>query len=147
MSFVLSLELLARFHSGLFINILQLSDREQLPSDVMHLTVRATDADGLYSDAQVDIVCLDENDNSPRFKSRTSTARILESAQPGHVAARLIATDPDKGPNGEVFFRIQSGAYEKFVINSKTGKSTPKFDFFSHFQFYIYKRKKFYVYT
>ena len=87
----------------------------------MQLTVRATDADGLYSDAQVEIICLDENDNSPMFKSRALTARILESAQPGHVAARLIATDPDKGPNGELFFKIQSGAYEKFTINPKTG--------------------------
>ncbi|CAK8672419.1 unnamed protein product [Clavelina lepadiformis] len=108
--------------TGIIQNLVNL-DRERLRSDVFEITVRATDGGGLYSDAVVRITIVDINDNHPLFDRRNLKFenKILESAQPGHAATQVVASDLDKGQNGQIHYRIASGGYDKFVINPETG--------------------------
>nr|CAB3229294.1 cadherin-23-like [Phallusia mammillata] len=96
-------------------------DRESLRNDVITLTARASDVGHQFTDVTVTVEIGDVNDNAPRFSRRRIRTRILENVEPGHVAARMTASDPDKGRNGEIFYRIQSGAFDKFTIDAKTG--------------------------
>ena len=96
-------------------------DRESLSSDVIDVILRARDVGGLFSDAVVKVTVVDVNDNPPEFKEKRVRVNVFENALPGHVIARLIASDPDTGPNGEVFFRIIKGSFGKFAINKTTG--------------------------
>lgn len=52
---------------------------------------------------------LDVNDNAPRFRPfgvTNFTEQILEGAQPGTTLLSVSAVDPDKGPNGQVFYQL-----------------------------------------
>lgn len=40
---------------------------------------------------------------------------------PGTSVAHLHATDMDTGPNAQISYHIQKGAYEDFSLNSTTG--------------------------
>ena len=96
-------------------------DREALLSDVIILKLRATDMGGLFSEVVVIVTVVDVNDNVPLFQNSRISSRILECVQPGHVTARMTASDPDQGLNGRVTYRIRSGSYGKFVINPNSG--------------------------
>jgi len=87
----------------------------------MTLTVRASDVGNLFTDTTVVVTVDDVNDNAPRCQHRRMKTRVLESVQPGHVIARVTASDPDKGHNGRVLYRIQSGAFGQFTMNAHSG--------------------------
>lgn len=55
--------------------------------------------------ARLTINVLDVNDNAPRFRPNF-TEQILEGAQPGTTLLSVSAVDPDKGPNGQVFYQL-----------------------------------------
>lgn len=61
------------------------------------------------STARLTINVLDVNDNAPRFRPfgvSNFTEQILEGAQPGTTLLSVTAVDPDKGPNGQVFYQL-----------------------------------------
>jgi hypothetical protein len=48
---------------------------------------------------------------------------VREDAAEGSEIMRLVASDGDgSSPNNDVFYRITSGAKDKFVVDSDTGK-------------------------
>lgn len=106
--------------------IFNFSDRESLVSDVLDVILRAQDIGGLYSDTVVKVTVLDVNDNIPIVAETTHNFRVAEDAQPGDVVANVRATDPDVGENGNIFYRIAKGSYNKFIINNVTGKKEIK---------------------
>jgi cadherin 23 len=48
---------------------------------------------------------------------------VREDAAEGSEIMKLVASDGDgSSPNNDVFYRITSGAKDKFVVDSDTGK-------------------------
>lgn len=71
---------------------------------------------------------LDVNDNAPRFRPFGVTnfsESILEGAQPGTTLLSVSAVDPDKGPNGLIFYELLNlprGGYVR-LEDPSTGKN------------------------
>lgn len=83
------------------------------------------------STARLTISVLDVNDNTPRFRPFGVTnfsESILEGAQPGTTLLSVSAVDPDKGPNGQIFYELLNlprGAYIR-LEDPSTGKKINK---------------------
>ena len=60
----------------------------------------------------------------PVFEQADYTASVPENAAVGTVIHQVKATDADFGPNAEISYRIQKGAYDDFVIDADTGTIT-----------------------
>ncbi|XP_058240232.1 cadherin-23 [Hemibagrus wyckioides] len=77
--------------------------------------------------ARLTISVLDVNDNAPRFRPFGVTnfsESILEGAQPGTTLLSVSAVDPDKGPNGQIFYELLNlprGGYIR-LEDPSTGK-------------------------
>ncbi|XP_058795788.1 protein dachsous [Phymastichus coffea] len=70
----------------------------------------------------LEIIVLDENDNSPEFKSGSCYTLTLPENQETAVIHTIAATDLDEGKNGEIFYNIINGNVDlKFKLDSKTG--------------------------
>ncbi|KAJ2950157.1 hypothetical protein O0L34_g11512 [Tuta absoluta] len=101
-------------------------DFEQIPGDnsnlrPIHLTVRARDfgTPSLSSTVPVTIYVQDVNDHAPMFQQMLYKRSIPED-MPGGTSVK--ARDGDgSSPNNRIVYRIQRGASDKFVIDSRTG--------------------------
>ncbi|NXX41766.1 PCDBG protein, partial [Tricholaema leucomelas] len=103
----------------------RLLDREEQP--VLNLLLTATDGGSppKSGTAQIRIVVLDANDNTPVFNREVYEVRLEENSPPGHVVARIEATDPDEGMNGKVqyaFTQVSKGSRQLFDLNPETGE-------------------------
>uniref|UniRef100_A0AAR2J7Y9 Cadherin-23 n=1 Tax=Pygocentrus nattereri TaxID=42514 RepID=A0AAR2J7Y9_PYGNA len=89
-------------------------------SDVIDMSVSVPNA-------RLTISVLDVNDNAPRFRPFGVTnfsESILEGAQPGTTLLSVSAVDPDKGPNGQIFYELlhlPRGGYVR-LEDPSTGK-------------------------
>ena len=67
----------------------------------------------------------DENDNTPYFQQPIYHVRVPESAKPGIMLTRVLATDRDSGRNGQIKYTISSRTSSKirriFRLNEHTG--------------------------
>ncbi|XP_054244975.1 protocadherin beta-15-like [Indicator indicator] len=75
--------------------------------------------------AQIRIVVLDNNDNTPMFSRQVYEVHLAEDSPPGKLVVRIHATDPDEGSNGKVhyaFTQISDGSRQIFDLNSDTGE-------------------------
>ncbi|KAM9834055.1 protocadherin alpha-3-like isoform 12-T12 [Syngnathus typhle] len=54
----------------------------------------------------VSIIVLDINDNRPMFSQDTYNVEIYENVPSGTIVARVNATDPDEGTNGEIEYSL-----------------------------------------
>ncbi|XP_017530342.3 cadherin-23 isoform X2 [Manis javanica] len=63
----------------------------------------------------------DDNDNWPTFSPAALTIHLLENCPPGSSVLQVTATDEDSGLNGELIYRIEAGAQDRFVIHPVTG--------------------------
>ncbi|XP_059170112.1 cadherin-23-like [Physella acuta] len=61
----------------------------------------------LYGTAQLRIKVVDENNNSPIFKELARNISIPETADVGTSVAAAIATDADRGRNGEITYSLE----------------------------------------
>ncbi|KAL4713341.1 hypothetical protein ACJJTC_006809 [Scirpophaga incertulas] len=104
-------------------------DFEQIPGDngnirPIHLTVRARDfgVPSLSSTVPVTIYVQDVNDHAPMFQQMLYKRSIPEDMPGGTSVLELKARDADgSSPNNRVVYRIQRGASDKFVIDSRSG--------------------------
>lgn len=90
----------------------------------INLTVRASDmgTPPLHTDTRVVIFVHDVNDYSPIFARPSYSVAVAEDALPDSSILQVQAMDMDgSAPNNVVAYRIQSGARDKFVIDSTTG--------------------------
>lgn len=90
----------------------------------IYLTVQASDGGTpqLTSEVAVVIYVQDENDFVPQFDKFSYEAAISEELVSGTSILTVHAVDNDgSAPNNLVFYRIVSGASDKFVIGSDTG--------------------------
>ncbi|XP_075231619.1 cadherin 88C [Lycorma delicatula] len=90
----------------------------------LHLKVRATDlgTPPLFNEVPVTVYVQDVNDNAPRFEVERYEKTIPEDLPGGSSVLKVTAWDGDgSAPNNEVVYRIQSGAGDKFVMDSESG--------------------------
>ncbi|NXD88735.1 PCDBG protein, partial [Halcyon senegalensis] len=100
-------------------------DREEQPE--LHLLLTATDGGSppRSGTAQIRIVVLDANDNTPVFDREVYEVRLAENSPPEQLVVRVAATDPDEGSNGEVrytFTQTSEGSRQLFELNPSTGE-------------------------
>ncbi|NWR61144.1 PCDBH protein, partial [Bucorvus abyssinicus] len=100
-------------------------DREEQPE--LNLLLMATDGGSppRSGTAQVRIVVLDANDNTPVCDREVYEVRLAENSPPQQLVVRVVATDPDGGSNGKVryaFTQISKGSRQLFELNPDTGE-------------------------
>nr|XP_021144575.1 protocadherin beta-15-like [Columba livia] len=74
---------------------------------------------------EIHVVVLDVNDNTPVFTQRVYFGKVLENAPEGSVVLRVVATDVDVGPNGEItyqFIQAVSQSDFTFLIDPVSGE-------------------------
>ncbi|XP_005390085.1 PREDICTED: cadherin-23 isoform X3 [Chinchilla lanigera] len=96
-------------------------DREAFSPPILELLLLAEDIGQLNGTAQLLVTVLDDNDNWPTFSPATLTVHLLENCPPGFSVLQVIATDEDSGLNGELIYRIEAGAQDRFLIHPVTG--------------------------
>ncbi|XP_023574263.1 cadherin-23 isoform X2 [Octodon degus] len=96
-------------------------DREAFSPPMLELLLLAEDIGQLNGTAQLLVTILDDNDNWPTFSPAAFTVHLLENCQPGFSVLRVMATDKDSGLNGELVYRIEAGAQDRFLIHPFTG--------------------------
>ncbi|XP_068021779.1 protocadherin beta-15-like [Melanerpes formicivorus] len=84
--------------------------------------------------AQIRIVVLDANDNTPTFSREVYEVQLDENSPPGQLVVTVAATDPDEGSYGKVqyaFTQTLDGSQQLFDLNPDTGqiRVTGKLDF------------------
>lgn len=102
-------------------------DREK--SSLIKLNVNAEDAPGKPSEtrkssSELEISVLDINDNAPMFVHKSYSAVVPENSSPNTYVVRAIATDPDEGPGGDIYYELlnEGEANGLLRINSSTGE-------------------------
>ncbi|KAA8590065.1 hypothetical protein FQN60_013999, partial [Etheostoma spectabile] len=96
-------------------------DREAFQEPRIELFVVGEDIGGLNSSVPLTVTILDQNDNPPVFSPSSFTVRIPENSPTGVVVTQLSATDADSGSNGWLMYRLESGAQDRFVVDSLSG--------------------------
>nr|XP_010337587.2 cadherin-23-like isoform X2 [Saimiri boliviensis boliviensis] len=96
-------------------------DREAFSPPILELLLLAEDVGLLNSTAHLLVTILDDNDNQPTFSPATLTVHLLENCPPGFSVLQVTATDEDSGLNGELVYRIEAGAQDRFLIHPATG--------------------------
>ena len=106
-----------------------ISLQRSLPSQPWEytLTIRARDSES-YSDTKLIITIKDKNNNRPEFQ-KCENVNVTENLPAGQLVTQVLATDKDRGKNGEVEYSIVHGD-EHFEIDNTTGviRSTVSFD-------------------
>nr|ABV59355.1 protocadherin nu8 [Callorhinchus milii] len=103
-------------------------DYEQLKSFQIQVQAQDNGEAPLASNASVDIIILDQNDNAPVIVSpipeygSTVTETVSRLAEPGYLVAKVSATDADTGQNGRLTYQILKATNPGlFTISSDTG--------------------------
>ncbi|XP_048388347.1 protocadherin-17-like isoform X4 [Stegostoma tigrinum] len=100
-------------------------DREQQPRHVLQLTALDGGEPPKSGTVQVLLEVVDTNDNSPAFEEPSLTVEVSEDTPAGTVLARVNASDPDEGSNGEVLYSfspyVSPRVRELFSIEPRTG--------------------------
>uniref|UniRef100_A0A8C5MTU4 FAT atypical cadherin 2 n=1 Tax=Leptobrachium leishanense TaxID=445787 RepID=A0A8C5MTU4_9ANUR len=115
-------------NTGLISTSAQQLDRESKEEHVLEVTVSDNGTPPLQSVSRVVIEVLDVNDNPPSFSQKLFTVQLSErksSPEPSPIY-RLIASDKDKGNNGQVRYSITEPTGNTFSINPKTGVISSK---------------------
>ncbi|XP_075004052.1 protocadherin Fat 4-like [Calonectris borealis] len=104
-----------------------LLDRERIPS--IHLQVTARDHLPPYNEGHstINIVLLDENDNSPTFRGTPYKQDVFINMTAGMSILQVAADDPDDGINGEISFILAGGNEDGyFELDTSTGQISLK---------------------
>ncbi|KAG1956024.1 protocadherin Fat [Pimephales promelas] len=100
-------------------------DRETTTSFNFQVEAQETPPSTNKATAEVTIVLLDENDNSPQFTTSKYQGKVFGNQTTGMQVVKVEATDLDEGPNGEISFSIEFGNEDGFFsINENDGAIT-----------------------
>ncbi|XP_043558977.1 protocadherin beta-7-like isoform X10 [Chiloscyllium plagiosum] len=104
-------------------------DYEQLKNFQVHVRAQDSGAVPLTSNASVQFIILDQNDNAPVFTmpspeyDSTAIETVSRSTEPGYLVAKVSATDADSGQNGRLVYQIfQSTDPGLFTISADSGE-------------------------
>ncbi|XP_074740240.1 protocadherin alpha-2-like [Strix uralensis] len=124
--FSLDLQRSEEYRESLFLVLAKPLDRETVP--VHRLVVTASDGGrpSLTGTMELVVSVLDANDNAPQFNQSVYKVQLPESAAEGTLVARVNATDPDEGTNGEMTFSaintFPAKSLNLFLLNPMTGE-------------------------
>lgn len=97
-------------------------DRETQAMHYFSVQARDVNNQNRLAQADIEVVVIDVNDNTPMFQLASYTVYITDDHQPGSALLRVQALDPDEGSNGVVMYRLVSGALAVFNIAENTGE-------------------------
>ncbi|NXF27207.1 PCDBG protein, partial [Rhodinocichla rosea] len=100
-------------------------DREEQRELSLLLTATDGGSPPRSGTAQVRIVVVDANDNTPVFERETYEVRLAENSPLKQLVVRVTAADPDEGSNGEVhyaFTQTSERSRQLFQLNPTTGE-------------------------
>ncbi|XP_073716311.1 protocadherin Fat 4 isoform X2 [Misgurnus anguillicaudatus] len=89
-------------------------DRETTNSFTFQVEARDKPPSTNTARADVNIIVLDENDNSPQFTTPKYEGKVYSNQTIGMLVAKVEATDLDEGPNGQISYAIEFGNEEGF---------------------------------
>ena len=85
-------------------------DREDIASYKLTVTANDNGSPPLTATAEVYVNVEDINDNAPMFSHHDRYVVFVREEQPiGGYVLKLVADDPDSGPNGEIEFSVIGG--------------------------------------
>lgn len=90
----------------------------------LNLVIKAEDlgVPALHSIIVAKVIVKDINDHTPTFPEKFYSAQVLETAHSGHVfQVQAMDFDAPNTPNSEITYRIETGARDKFYIDSVSG--------------------------
>ncbi|KTF99996.1 hypothetical protein cypCar_00023246, partial [Cyprinus carpio] len=100
-------------------------DRETTNSFSFQVEAQETSLSTNKATADVTIVLLDENDNSPQFTTSKYEGKVFSNQTIGMQVVKVEATDLDEGSNGEISYSIVFGNEKgHFEINENNGEIT-----------------------
>ncbi|KAM4707621.1 protocadherin-10 isoform 2-T2 [Discoglossus pictus] len=111
-----------------YLYALRTFDYEQLKDFSFMVEARDGGSPPLSSNATVNIIIVDQNDNAPSIISpqgRNGTAKELlpRSAEPGYLLTRVVAVDSDEGENARLTYSILRGnEMSLFRMDWRTGE-------------------------
>ncbi|XP_048175964.1 protocadherin alpha-13-like [Corvus hawaiiensis] len=124
--FSLDLQRSQEYRESLFLVLTKHLDRETIPVHRLVLTASDGGRPSLTGTMELVISVLDANDNAPQFNQSVYKVQLPESTDEGTLVARVNATDPDLGSNGELMFSASNIFPEQglkvFLLNAKTGE-------------------------
>ncbi|XP_067899231.1 protocadherin-10-like [Heterodontus francisci] len=102
-------------------------DYEQFKNFQIHVQVRDAGIPPLSSNAVVNVVILDQNDNSPVIVSSLtnngSPVMMPRSAHPGYLVTKVTAVDADSGQNARLMYQlIQASDRSLFTVARNSGE-------------------------
>ncbi|XP_051869362.1 protocadherin beta-15-like isoform X14 [Pristis pectinata] len=104
-------------------------DYEQLKNFQIQVRVQDSGDPPLTSNASIDVVILDQNDNAPVIVNplpqygSTAMETIPRFAEPGYLVVKVSATDADAGQNARLSYHIfQATHRDLFTIAADTGE-------------------------
>ncbi|XP_027549048.1 protocadherin Fat 4-like [Neopelma chrysocephalum] len=105
-----------------------LLDRERIPSIQLQVTARDhLPPHGTSRVSPINILLLDENDNSPTFRGTPYEQELFLNMTPGMAILQVAADDPDDGINGEISFILAGGNEDGyFELDTSTGQISLK---------------------
>ncbi|KAM9769368.1 protocadherin-23 [Menidia menidia] len=96
-------------------------DREQQQHFTLRVQARDSGARPLSGTSTVLCSVLDDNDNPPEFMQSSFRISLPENLPPG-VIHTALASDPDQGENGTIYYTILGEDYRgRFIMDSQTG--------------------------
>ncbi|XP_017600750.1 PREDICTED: protocadherin Fat 4 [Corvus brachyrhynchos] len=104
-----------------------LLDRERVPSIHLQVTARDHLPPQKVVNSPINIVLLDENDNSPTFRDTPYRQDLFLNMTAGMAILQVAADDPDDGINGEISFILAGGNEDgHFQLDTSTGQISLK---------------------
>ncbi|KGL77495.1 Protocadherin beta-1, partial [Tinamus guttatus] len=100
-------------------------DREKQPEVSFSLIATDGGSPPRSGTTQIRIVVLDVNDNAPVFSQKLYRSQVLENAPKGSLVLRVLATDADAGPNGEISYSFSQAvdhSHSAFEIDARSGE-------------------------
>ena len=96
-------------------------NREEHPD--YRITLNATDGDGQFTNAFLNITVHDINDQVPSFDQNRYVVGLPEDSENGTLVIQVVALDTDLNENSIVVYRIEDGNINNtFLLNSSTGE-------------------------
>ncbi|KAI7810617.1 putative protocadherin Fat 3-like [Triplophysa rosa] len=100
-------------------------DRENTTNFSFQVEAQDNPPSSKTATAEVNIILLDENDNSPQFTMAKYEGKVYSNQTTEMLVVKVEATDLDEGPNGEISYAIEFGNEEGyFGIDGNTGEIT-----------------------
>ncbi|XP_017677245.1 PREDICTED: protocadherin Fat 4-like [Lepidothrix coronata] len=104
-----------------------LLDRERIPSIQLQVTARDHLPPHSEAHSPINILLLDENDNSPTFRGTPYEQDLFLNMTAGMAILQVAADDPDDGINGEISFILAGGNEDGyFELDTSTGQISLK---------------------